>query len=63
MDANLSVAMEDPYLYYEIQHLNVNRDKMLKEFGESTKAVVEAAQADDATEFKNLMDKGREYFT
>ena len=63
MDSNQSVAMEDPYLYYEIQHLNVNRDKMLKEFGDSTKAVVEAAQADDATEFKNLMDRGREYFT
>lgn len=63
MDSNLSVAMEDPYLYYEIQHLNINRDKMLKEFGDSTRAVVEAAQADDATEFKNLMDKGREYFS
>lgn len=62
MESNMSVALEDPYLYYEIQHMNANRESMLKEFNKSVNDVVEAALADEPTAFKSLMDKGREYF-
>lgn len=63
MDSNESVALEDPYLYYEIQHLNANREQMLKEFDKAVHDVVEAANSDDPRAFKDLMDRGREYFT
>lgn len=63
MDTNVSVALEDPYLYYEIQHLNASRDRMLNEFNRSVGDVVKAAQSDDPSAFKELMDKGRIYFT
>ena len=63
MDTNESVALEDPYLYYEIQHLNANREQMLKEFDSAVHDVVEAALSDDPRAFKELMDRGREYFT
>lgn len=63
MDTNRSVALEDPYLYYEIQHMNSNRGRMLKEFDESVHDVVDAALSDDPRAFKDLMDRGREYFT
>lgn len=63
MDTNESVALEDPYLYYEIQHLNAYREEMLGEFDRAVHDVVEAALADNPEAFKDLMDKGREYFT
>lgn len=63
MESNTSVALEDPYLYYEIQHLNAYREKMLTEFSTSAKDVVEAALSADPREFKDLMDRGREYFS
>lgn len=63
MDTNESVALEDPYLYYEIQHLNANREQMLKEFNSAVHDVVDAALSDDPRAFKELMDNGREYFT
>lgn len=63
LESNMSVALEDPYLYYEIQHLNENRESMLKEFDSSVNDVVKAALSDNPQEFKELMDKGREYFT
>lgn len=63
MDTNESVALEDPYLYYEIQHMNANRESMLNEFNESVEDVVDAALSDDPQAFKELMDRGREYFT
>lgn len=63
MDTNMSVALEDPYLYYEIQHMNSNREKMLKEFDDAVNDVVDAALSDDPRAFKDLMDRGREYFT
>ncbi|MBQ8178997.1 MAG: prephenate dehydrogenase/arogenate dehydrogenase family protein [Candidatus Methanomethylophilaceae archaeon] len=63
MDTNVSVAMEDPYLYYEIQHMNANRESMLREFNESVNDVVNAALDDNPQAFKELMDRGREYFT
>ena len=63
MDTNESVALEDPYLYYEIQHMNANREQMLNEFDTAVHDVVEAALSDDPRAFKDLMDRGREYFT
>lgn len=63
MESNASVALEDPYLYYEIQHLNANRDSIMAEFDESVKDVVESALSDDPAKFKELMDRGREYFS
>ena len=63
MDTNESVALEDPYLYYEIQHMNANREQMLTEFDTAVHDVVEAALSDDPRAFKDLMDRGREYFT
>lgn len=63
MDTNRSVALEDPYLYYEIQHMNSSKTEMLKDFDESVHDVVEAALSDDPAAFKALMDRGREYFT
>ena len=63
MDTNESVALEDPYLYYEIQHLNSNREQMLREFDSAVHDVVDAALSDDPRAFKDLMDRGREYFT
>ncbi len=63
MDTNQSVALEDPYLYYEIQHMNVNCKSMLEEFDKAVNDVVDAALADDPKAFKDLMDRGREYFT
>lgn len=63
MDTNQSVALEDPYLYYEIQHMNSTRENMLKEFDRAVHDVVEAALSDDPKAFKILMDRGREYFT
>lgn len=63
MDTNQSVALEDPYLYYEIQHLNDTRGEMLKEFDSAVHDVVDAALSDDPRAFKELMDRGRMYFT
>ncbi len=63
MDTNKSVALEDPYLYYEIQHLNSSRENMLKEFNKAVNDVVDAALSDNPQAFKELMDRGREYFT
>lgn len=63
MDTNQSVALEDPGLYYEIQHMNSTRENMLKEFDRAVHDVVDAALSDDPRAFKELMDRGREYFT
>jgi chorismate mutase/prephenate dehydrogenase len=63
MESNLSVAMEDPYLYYEIQHMNSYLKEMLSEFEQSGKDVISAALNDSPQDFKDLMDRGREYFT
>ncbi len=62
VDTNMSVALEDPYLYYEIQHLNTNRDRMLDELSGAIHDVAEAAVSRDAASFKELMIRGREYF-
>ena len=61
IDTNMSVAMEDPKLYYEIQHLNVSRDMMLSELGDAIHAVSDAAMSEGPEEFRDLMLRGRGY--
>lgn len=61
IDTNMSVALEDPRLYYEIQHLNVSRNRMLSELGSAINAVSEAALSDGPENFNELMLRGREY--
>jgi chorismate mutase/prephenate dehydrogenase len=63
MDTNTSVALEDPLLYYEIQHLNDNRDDIWRMFSKAVKDLREASLSDDPSEFVELMRKGRNYFT
>ena len=62
LDANRSVASEDPQLYYEIQHLNGNRLDMWKLFGEAVKDLEEASMSDDPEAFRRLMEAGHRYF-
>ena len=63
MDTNASVGLEDPLLYYEIQHLNDNRDGMWKLFSKAVKDLREASLSDDPSKFVELMQKGRNYFS
>lgn len=61
IDTNMSVALEDPHLYYEIQHLNISRNRMLSELSDAIDAVSEAALSDEPKDFCELMLKGRKY--
>ncbi|MDR0524138.1 MAG: prephenate dehydrogenase [Candidatus Methanoplasma sp.] len=63
IDTNRSVALEDPSLYYEIQHLNSGREDMWREFSDAVDAVRRASLSDDPSEFRELMDRGRAFFT
>ena len=62
LDANRSVASEDPLLYYEIQHMNENRTEMWKLFGKAVTDLEEASMSDDPEKFRRLMEAGRLYF-
>ncbi|MBR6203684.1 MAG: prephenate dehydrogenase/arogenate dehydrogenase family protein [Candidatus Methanomethylophilaceae archaeon] len=62
LDTNMSVASEDPMLYYEIQHLNSHRDEMWDLFSEAVAELREKSLSDDPEGFIALMDAGREYF-
>ncbi len=60
-DTFMSVALEDPNLYYEIQNLNMNRDRMLHELDEGIKQVSEAAASEDSKAFEEIMREGKRY--
>ena len=62
LDANRSVASEDPELYYEIQHMNENRAEMWKLFAKAVTDLEEASLSDDPEGFRKLMEAGRLYF-
>jgi len=62
LDTNRSVAMEDPMLYYEIQHMNASRDRMWSLFSQAVDDLRQASVSDDPSAFKRMMDAGREYF-
>ena len=62
LDTNMSVASEDPMLYYEIQHLNVHRDEMWDLFSETVEELKKQSLSDDPSGFIGIMDAGRRYF-
>ena len=62
LDTNVSVASEDPALYYEIQHMNSHRDEMWDLFTKAVDDLREASLSDDPERFISIMDAGREYF-
>jgi chorismate mutase/prephenate dehydrogenase len=63
VDTNESVALEDPHLYYEIQHLNARSEKVWSEFSDAVQAVRKASLSEDPGDFTELMMRGREFFT
>lgn len=63
METNESVALEDPHLYYDIQHCNAFRDDMWKEFSEAVDDIRAASVDSDSTDFIKIMDAGRDYFS
>ena len=62
LDTNRSVAMEDPLLYYEIQHMNGSKDKMWSLFSDAVKDLMEASKDDDSSKFVAIMNNGRAFF-
>lgn len=62
MDTNRSVALEDPILYYDIQHLNDHRDEMWNIFSKAVEDIKRASADEDPKAFEELMDLGRKYF-
>ena len=62
IDTNLSVASEDPLLYYEIQHLNSNSSSVWDEFSDAVEDVRDASMNNDPTEFDMIMKKGKRFF-
>ena len=62
LDTNMSVASEDPMLYYEIQHLNSHRDQMWNLFSQAVEELKEKSLSDDPEGFVSLMNAGQRYF-
>ena len=63
MDTNISVALEDPRLYYEIQHLNVGCERMWIEFAKAVDDVKNASLNPNPEDFIKIMNDGRMFFT
>ena len=63
VDTNISVALEDPVLYYDIQHLNAHRDEAWDLFSKAVEDLKQASLSDDPSAFIELMNNGRKYFT
>lgn len=57
----MSVALEDPHLYYEIQNMNSGRDLMLQELRRAISDISDAAVSEDPEDFVEIMLKGRDY--
>ncbi len=62
LDTNMSVASEDPMLYYEIQHLNAHRDEMWELFTEAVEELKQNSLSDDPEGFVSMMSAGKKYF-
>jgi len=62
LDTNRSVAMEDPMLYYEIQHLNSHKDEMWDLFSDTVNELKQKSLDDDPEGFVTMMNAGRKYF-
>ena len=63
LDTNTSVALEDPMLYYDIQHLNAHREGMWKLFCDAVRDLKAASLDSDPAKFVELMENGRNYFS
>jgi chorismate mutase/prephenate dehydrogenase len=61
IDIATNVSRESPELYFEIQHLNQYGQESLKALRAAVERVCNTVDANDAAEFKSLMQKGREY--
>ncbi len=57
----MSVALEDPHLYYEIQNMNSGRDLMLQELRRAISDISDAAVSGNPEDFVEIMLKGRAY--
>ena len=62
LETNASVALEDPELYYEIQHLNCHREEMWDLFSKAVADIKDASMSNDPSAFVSIMEKGRNYF-
>lgn len=56
------VAMENPELYYEIQHVNPHTREALDLLVRSIEEMRQAAMAEEGEEFERLMEIGRSYY-
>ena len=63
LDTNMSVASEDPSLYYEIQNLNINSSDVWKRFSDAVENVKQASLDDDPESFAKLMNNGKTFFS
>jgi chorismate mutase/prephenate dehydrogenase len=61
VDVATKVASESPELYFEIQHLNDYGRESLQSLRDAIERVSHAVTTGNATEFKDLMIRGREY--
>ena len=62
LDTNVSVASEDPLLYYEIQNLNINSSDVWKEFSDAVEDVKNASLDSGPENFAKLMNNGKMFF-
>lgn len=63
LDANKSVAFDNPVLYHDIQYLNENSKDTWDIFYSCITELKEASLKEDKTDFVDIMSKGREYFS
>jgi chorismate mutase / prephenate dehydrogenase len=58
-----AVAQENPALYFEIQHLNDERELMLQAFERAVSQLSQLVRAGDAEGFTRMMQRGRSYLS
>ena len=63
LDANKSVAFDDPVLYHDIQYLNENSKEIWDIFYSCVTELKDASLKEDRGDFVDIMSKGREYFS
>ncbi len=63
LDANKSVAFDDPHLYHDIQFLNENSESVWDTFYNCITELRDASLSKDESKFVEIMDKGRRYFS
>ena len=63
LDANRSVAFDDPNLYHDIQFLNSRSREAWDVFSECVSELRDASLDEDPSAFVRMMGRGREYFS